>query len=150
MQGGEDFPGSRPLIRERRRIFPYILLAVIMAIIVIIGAGVWLNWTILEYMYNTKAGLNWFNINFYGGLTFLVGGVIALFFVNPLPRRSDLFETFNALMGLQYRQAAFGGYGGQIPQRRIRPMYIKPSSLFWGFWQLLKWSALFALFSLNN
>ena len=53
-------------------------------------------------------------------------------------------------MGLQYRQSAYGGYGGQSPQRRIRPMYIRPSGLLWGFWQFLKWVALFALFTLNN
>ncbi len=101
-------------------------------------------------MYRTKGGLDWFNINFYGGLTFLVAGLLALLFVNPIPKRSDLFEGFNALMGLQYRQTTYAAYGGQLGQRRIRPMYIRPSGLLWGFWQLLKWSALFALFAVNN
>ena len=149
MQSGDDFPGSQVPIKEGRRTLPYVILVIILVVIGLVIATLWLNWTILESMYRTKGGLDWFSINFYGGLTFLVGGVLALFFVNPLPRRSDLFEGFNALMGLQYRQSAYGGYGGQ-PQRRVRPMYIRPSTLLWSFWQLLKWAGLFALFTLNN
>ncbi|MDG6996907.1 MAG: hypothetical protein JRN52_13385, partial [Nitrososphaerota archaeon] len=150
MQGGEGFPGSQVPIRERRRMLPYVILALILIAVGFLGVSIWLNWTILQYMYNVKAGLNWFSINFYGGLTFAVAGLLALFFINPIPRRSDLFEAFNALMGLQYRQATYGGYGGQIPQRRVRPMYIRPSKLLWGFWQLLKWFVLFTLFSIYN
>ena len=150
LQGGEDFPGSQVPIRERRRILPFIVLALILIAVGFLGASVWLNWTILQYMYNTKAGLNWFSINFYGGLTFAVAALLALLFVNPIPRRSDLFEAFNALMGLQYRQATFGGFGGQMPQRRVRPMYIRPSKTLWAFWQLVKWVVLFAFFSLSN
>ena len=150
MQGGDDFPGSRPPLRERRRIFPYIILALFLLLIIYIAATVWLNWTILETMYRSKAGLDWFNINFYGGLTFVVGGFLALLFINPIPRRSDLAEAFNALMGLQYRQVSYGGYGGQAPTRRIRPMYIRPGMLVWAFWQLVKWVILFAIFSLDN
>lgn len=101
-------------------------------------------------MYSNKAGLDWFGINFYGGLTFVVAGVLALLFINPFPRRSDLFESFNALIGLQYRQAPYGGYGGGVPQRRVRPMYIRPSKLLWGFWQFLKWMILFGIFTLYN
>ncbi len=101
-------------------------------------------------MYSSKAGLDWFSINFYGGLTFIVGAVLALLFLNPNPRRSDIFEAFNALMGLQYRAPYFGSYGNQPPQRRIRPMYIRPSRILWGFWQIVKWVILFALFSANN
>lgn len=137
-------------IKERRRILPFVILALILAAIGFIGATVWLNWTILQYMYNVKAGLDWFAINFYGGLTFVVAALLALLFVNPIPRRSDLFEAFNAIMGLQYRQATYGGYGGQVPQRRVRPIYIRPSRLLWGFWQLLKWFVLFTIFTLNN
>ncbi len=149
MQSGNDFPGSQVPIRERPRILPYIVLAVILALIGLLIGTIWLNWTILEHMYSLKAGLDWFSINFYGGLTFVVAGVLALLFINPIPRRSDLFEAFNAIMGLQYRQTSYGGYG-QMPQRRIRPMYIRPSTLLWGFWQLLKWAILFAIFALNN
>ena len=29
-------------------------------------------------------------------------------------------------------------------------MYIRPSGLLWGFWQLLKWSVLFGIFTLSN
>ncbi len=158
MQSGDDFPGSQVPIKEGHHLLSYLVLAIILAIVGLAVSIVWLNWSILEYMYGTKGcllppcgiGLNWFGINFYGGLTFLVAGLLALLFVNPFPRRSDLFESFNAIMGLQYRQTSFGGYGGQMPQRRIRPMYIRPSGLLWGFWQLLKWSILFGIFSLYN
>ncbi len=137
-------------MRERRRIFPYIILAVFLLLIIYIASTVWLNWTVLESMYRSKAGLDWFSINFYGGLTFVIGGFLALLFINPFPRRSDLAEAFNALMGLQYRQVSYGGYGGQTPTRRIRPMYIRPSMLIWAFWQLVKWVILFGIFSLDN
>lgn len=137
-------------IRERRRIVPYAVLAIVLVIIGLVGAAVWLNWTILEYMYNLKAGLDWFSINFYGGLTFAVAAILALAFINPIPRRSDLFEAFNALMGLQYRQMSFGGFGGSSPARRVRPMYIRPNKVLWAFWQFLKWVILFGIFSLNN
>ena len=151
MQGGDDFPGSQVPIRERHRFLPWIILAVILIVVGLYAATVWLNWTILETMYGQKAGLDWFGINFYGGLTFVVAAILALFFINPFPRRSDLFESFNALIGLQYRQTNYGGYGGSgAPQRRVRPLYIRPSKLLWGFWQFLKWTILFALFSLYN
>ncbi len=101
-------------------------------------------------MYSQKAGLDWFGINFYGGLTFLVAAVLALFFINPFPRRSDLFESFNALIGLQDRQAPYGGYSSGMPPRRVRPMYIRPSKLLWGFWQFFKWLILFGIFTLYN
>ncbi len=150
MQGGDDFPGSQVPIRQRHRIIPWMVLGFIVAIVILYAASVWLNWTIQETMYSQKAGLDWFGINFYGGLTFVVAGLLALLFVNPFPRRSDLFESFNALIGLQYRQAPYGGYGGGMPQRRVRPMYIRPSKLLWGFWQFLKWMILFGIFSLYN
>jgi hypothetical protein len=150
LQGGDDFPGSQVPIRERHRILPWILLGFVLAVVALYAAGVWLNWTILETMYSSKAGLDWFGINFYGGLTFFVAALLALLFINPFPRRSDLFESFNALIGLQYRQAPYGGYGGGMPQRRVRPMYIRPSKLLWGFWQFLKWTILFAIFVSYN
>ena len=47
----------------------------------------------------SKAGLNWFAINFYHNNTFIVAAVLALLFVNPIPRRSHLFEALSALGG---------------------------------------------------
>jgi TRAP-type C4-dicarboxylate transport system permease small subunit len=145
--GGDDFPTGGVPIRQRRSIIPYIILAVVIILVVFIAANIWLNWTINESMYETKAGLDWFGINFYGGLTFVVGSLLALLFVNPIPRRSDIFEAFNALMGLQYRNPYLGQYG---QQRRIRPLYIRPSKTLWAFWQAVKWLILFAVFSASN
>jgi hypothetical protein len=145
--GGDDFPGSRVPVRHRRSLIPYIILAIVIALVVFIGADIWLNWSINESMYQTKANLDWFGINFYGGLTFVVAGLLALLFVNPIPRRSDVFEAFNALMGLQYRNPYMGQYGST---RRIRPVYIRPSRALWSFWQAIKWFILFAIFSASN
>jgi TRAP-type C4-dicarboxylate transport system permease small subunit len=146
--GGDDFPGSRVPVRQRRSLIPYVILAIVVILIAFIAADIWLNWTINESMYQTKAGLDWFGINFYGGLTFVIAGLLALLFVNPIPRRSDIFEAFNALMGLQYRNPYMSQYGQQ--PRRIRPMYIRPSKALWSFWQALKWVILFAIFSASN
>ncbi len=137
-------------IHRRRSIVPYVILAIVLIAIGFIGAEIWLNWSILEYMYSVKAGLDWFGINFYGGLTFVVAAVLALFFINPIPRRSDLFEAFNALMGLQYRNPYMGSYTGQPQTRRIRPVYIRPSRSLWAFWQVLKWMILFTIFVSAN
>ena len=149
LQGGSDFPGSHAPLRERRHFFRYILLAIILIVVAFVGANIWLQWSILESMYSLKAGLDWFSIAFYGGLTFVVGAILALLFINPNPRRSDLFEAFNSLMGLQYRNPYFGNYGQQS-QRRIRPMYIRPSKTLWGLWQAIKFVVLFGIFSANN
>ena len=81
--GGGDFPGNRNPMARRRSFLPYILLAIVLALIGLVAADVWLNWTISEYMYSTKGGLDWFGINFYGGLTFVVAAILALLFVNP-------------------------------------------------------------------
>jgi hypothetical protein len=147
--GGDDYPGAGMSVRRRRNYIPYIILALILAAVAFVGAEVWLNWIVLEAMYSTKAGLDWFGINFYGGLTFAVAALLALIFVNPFPRRSDVFEAFNALMGLQYRNPYMGGYSGQT-SRRIRPMYIRPSRTLWAFWQFVKWLILFAIFVSAN
>lgn len=133
--------------RQRRQLLPYAILAVVLAVIALIGAEIWLNWTINEHMYSVKAGLNWFGVTFYGGLTFEVAALLALLFLNPIPRRSDAFEAFNALMGLQYRNPYLGQYN---QQRRIRPMHIRPSRTLWVFWQAIKWVILFAVFSASN
>lgn len=146
--GGDDFPGARVPMRHRRNIIPYVILAIIIIVVALIGADIWLNWTINESMYQTKAGLDWFGINFYGGLTFVVAALLALLFVNPIPRRSDAFEAFNSLMGLQYRNPYLGQYGQQT--RRIRPLYIRPSQSLWAFWQAVKWVILFAVFTVSN
>jgi hypothetical protein len=139
--------------RRRLRIrLSYVVLGIIIFVIVFSAASLWLNWTILQSMYSSKAGLDWFSINFYGGWTFIVAALLALLFVNPAPRRSDLFEAFNSMMGLQYRANPYTSrYGGDgIPTRRIRPVYIRTSVNLWLFWQVVKWVVLFVIFASNN
>lgn len=50
-------------------------------------------------MYASKAGLDWFAVDFYHNNTFIVAAALALLFVNPIPRRSHLFEALLALGG---------------------------------------------------
>ena len=85
------------------RLFGFIgwsIVAVVFVGVIVYGLSVYLNWIVLQSMYASKAGLNWFAINFYHNNTFIVAGVLALLFINPIPRRSHLFEALSALGGI--------------------------------------------------
>ena len=113
------------------RIAPLLFLLVIIIIGVgVFGAYVLLNWSINQFMYGTKAGLNWFNIVFYNYLTFIVAALLALLFLNPIPGRSDLFDAANAVIASTTPDATT----------------LKPSKLLWAFWQFVKWVLAFATF----
>lgn len=84
------------------RLFGFIgwsIVAVVFVGVIVSGLSVYLNWIVLQSMYASKAGLNWFTIDFYHNSTFIVAGVLALLFINPIPRRSHLFEALSALGG---------------------------------------------------
>ena len=100
--GGDDFPGSRVPIRQRRSLIPYIILAIVVILIAFIGADIWLNWTINESMYQTKAGLDWFGINFYGGLTFIVAGLLAEKIAKRIAHFTACQNAQSALLGRIY------------------------------------------------
>ena len=100
--------------------------------VVVYGLSVYLDWIVLESMYASKAGLDWFAINFYHNNTFIVGAVLALLFVNPIPRRSHLFEAFSAVGG------TFARIRGQEEQ-----VSLGPGKIAWFFWQVVKWAVAF-------
>jgi hypothetical protein len=83
-------------------------------------------------MYASKAGLDWFAINFYHNNTFIVAGVLALLFINPMPRRSHLFEAFSALGG------AFAHIRGEE-----EAVSLGPGKVAWFLWQVVKWAIAF-------
>lgn len=113
-----------------------ILLIIVIGGVGIFGAYVWLNWTINQFMYSSKAGADWFGIVFYNGMTFVVASLLALLFLNPIPGRSDIFDAANAIIGSASPNA--------------RPMTLKPSILLWAFWQFAKWVLAFATFVNSN
>ena len=77
----------------------WIIVALVFVGVIVYGLSVYLDWIVLQSMYASKAGLDWFAINFYHNNTFIVAGVLALLFINPIPRRSHLFEGLSALGG---------------------------------------------------
>ena len=90
-------------------------------------------------MYASKAGLNWFSINFYHNNTFIVAGLLALLFINPIPRRSHLFEAFSAFGG------AFAHMRGQE-----QTVSLGPGKVAWLFWQVVKWAVAFWVITTAN
>jgi len=61
----------------------WIIVGLIFVGVIVYGLSVYLDWIVLQSMYASKAGLDWFAINFYHNNTFIVAGVLALLFVNP-------------------------------------------------------------------
>jgi hypothetical protein len=111
----------------------------VFASVIVYGLSVYLNWVVLQSMYVSKAGLDWFAINFYHNNTFIVAGVLALLFINPLPRRSHLFEGLSALGG------AFANVRGE--QETVS---LGPGKVAWLFWQVVKWAVAFWLIASAN
>jgi hypothetical protein len=90
-------------------------------------------------MYASKAGLDWFAINFYHNNTFIVAGVLALLFINPIPGRSHLFEGLSAIRG------SFARVTGQE-----EAVSLGPGRVAWLFWQIVKWAVAFWIIASAN
>src|SRR5271157_2850326 len=114
----------------------WITVALVFVGVIVYALSVYLDWIVLQSMYASKAGLNWFSINFYHNNTFIVAGVLALLFINPIPRRSHLFE-------------AFSGLGGAVTRVRGEaetvPTSLGPGKIAWLLWQVVKWAIAFCL-----
>lgn len=110
----------------------WIIVALVFVSVVVYGLSVYLDWIVLESMYASKAGLDWFAINFYHNNTFIVAGVLALLFINPIPRRSHLFEGLSALGGAFARVR-----GGE------EAVSLGPGRVVWLLWQVVKWGVAF-------
>ena len=117
------------------------IVILVFAIVVVYGLSVYLNWIVLESMYSSKAGLDWFAINFYHNNTFIVAALLALLFINPLPRRSHLFEAFSGLGG------AFSRVRGE---GEVVPTSLGPGKIAWLFWQVTKYAIAFLLIASAN
>jgi len=125
-----------------QRLFAFsglIIVALVFAGVIVYGLSVYLDWIVLQYMYLSKAGLNWFSINFYHNNTFIVAAVLALLFVNPIPRRSHLFECLSALGG------AFARVRGEE-----ETVSLGFGKVVWLFWQVAKWGVAFSVITTAN
>jgi hypothetical protein len=115
------------------------MVALVFVGVIVYALSVYLDWAVLQSMYASKAGLNWFSINFYHNNTFIVAGLLALLFINPIPRRSHLFEAFSALGG------AFAHMRGQE-----ETVSLGPGKIAWFLWQVVKWAVAFWVITTAN
>jgi len=120
-------------------LFGWIVVALVFIGVIVYGLSVYLDWIVLQAMYASKAGLDWFAINFYHNNTFIVAAVLALLFVNPIPRRSHLFEAMSALGG------AFARVRGEE-----EVVSLGPGKLVWVLWQIVKWAVAFGIIAATN
>src|SRR5579875_359639 len=61
-----------------------VFISAIVVIAIFYALNVWLNWTVFQYMYSIKAGINWASTVFYHGYTFVVAAILALLVINPV------------------------------------------------------------------
>jgi hypothetical protein len=137
-EGVEEDAGTRVSFGPRAI---WVLIAIFAIIVGLFAAWIYLEWSIAQHVYSTKADLNWFGIVFYHGYTFIVGGVIALLVINPRVGKSDL----SSLVTLMSRRTA--QYGDEL-QRPLAEL--KPGAWVWGLWQFVKWALVFGYFVIND
>ncbi|MGA2973667.1 MAG: hypothetical protein ABSE39_13750 [Candidatus Bathyarchaeia archaeon] len=117
----------------------WILVALVFVGVTFYGLSVYLDWIVFQSMYASKAGLDWFAINFYHNNTFIVAGILALLFINPIPRRSHLFEGLSA----------FGGAFARVRGEQ-EAVSLGPGRVAWLFWQVIKWAIAFGVIASAN
>jgi len=131
-----EAPGPSPRLVG---MFGWIVVALVFVGVIVYGLSVYLDWIVLQSMYASKAGLDWFAINFYHNNTFIVAGVLAFIFVNPIPRRSHLFEALSSLGG------AFARIRGEE-----QIISLGPGRIVWLIWQILKGGIAFWIIATAN
>jgi hypothetical protein len=125
------------------RITVWFLLALIAVIIVLSIAWVILEWSIAEYVYSTKAGLDWFGITFYHDYLFIAAGLFALLLINPKVGRSDLLRLVGAIgRGVRRRDYEYESVPAETPKADGRIM----GTWLWALWQTVKWALGFYTF----
>ncbi len=117
----------------------WVSVALVFVGVIVYGFSAYLDWIVLESMYASKAGLDWFAINFYHNNTFIVAAALALLFVNPVPRRSHLFEALSALGG------AFARASG-----KEETISLGAGKILWLIWQVVKWAVGFWIIAAAN
>lgn len=124
----------------------WLILAVIFSISLFYGAYVWLNWMILEEMYDCKAGLDWFAIVFYHNYTFILAGILALLFINPVPGRSDFYEAWHSIItAIKEREYEF-----ESSSKSLFTFSLKARKTLWFLWQIIKWAIAFSIIASLN
>ena len=85
-------------------------------------------------MYRNKAQIDWFETVFYHDYTFIVAALLSLLVINPRPRRSDIWEAYNASQSF---------LGVMYGVRESGPSSFRLGRVLWLFWQFFKWAAAF-------
>src|ERR1700730_420963 len=129
--GQEEAPSPRVSFGPRAA---WVLIVILALIVALFAAWTYLQWSIAEHVFSTKANLDWFGITFYHGLTFVVGGLLALLVINPRVGKSDLSGLVS--LGMLSRRTPGEEY------ERLNPE-IKPGPWLWGLWQVVKWALVF-------
>jgi len=119
-----------------------IILVGLLLLVGFYGIYVWLDWRILQTMYDAKAGIDWFRTVFYNDYTFIVGALLALLVVNPRPGRSDLWEAYGAAQSMLRSVSGF--------RESVLPPVLGLGKVAWAFWQFLKWALAFIYIVPNN
>lgn len=126
-----------------RRYWVWLLLAPILLIVTLEVLHTWLNWSIMQSLYEKKAGLDWFGITFYHNQTFIVAAILALLVINPLRGHSDLYEVWETIKWLSRI--------GREPTPAEIPVFSpRTRRTFWAVWQVFKWLLAFSVISSIN
>jgi hypothetical protein len=137
-----------PETHAERPLILWMTVIVFAALVASLGAAwVYLQWSIHMQTYQVKAGLDWFQIVFYGNYTFIAGALFSLLLVNPSIGRSDLLGLMWALrsssmpMGwlVDPKRSESAGDPQNPPELGVGS---------WVLWQFVKWSVGFLLFVL--
>jgi len=130
-----------------KRYWIWVLWFIIVVAVVFYGMYVYINWTILQNMYDQKSGLDWFNIVFYHNYTFILAAIFSLLVLNPLPGRSDLYEAFIAF---QETVTRFRYEPESTEPPSLSSLSLRGKKMLWAFWQLVKWMGAFGVIASFN
>jgi hypothetical protein len=130
------------------RYLVWALVAGIGIIITLYGMWVYLNWTILQTVYQAKAGIDWFGTVFYRNNTFIVAGLLAFLTLNPRLGKSNLWGALNAISQAMARARSQWYDSAPMPTVDVR---LGTRYTMWALWQAVKWSLAFlVIIALNG
>jgi hypothetical protein len=127
----------------------WLIIGVIAVVVALFAAWTYLEWSIYDYMYSLKAGLNWFQIVFYHNYTFIAAALFSLLLINPKVGESDLWRLVSTFLRGSLMVRRPRELEGEAPA--YEPIRLpKPGKWLWFLWQVIKWSAGFAYFVLTS